>query len=83
MNLSCQSIQKQLLKGGHYLRSTKRNPTMNNNGVAVTTSSEIQPSVQVMNPAKTSKSVRPNRPSPIPGTELTKATPESPGQNSR
>ena len=56
---------------------------MNNDGVSVTTSSEIHPSVQVMNPAKTSKTVRPNRPPPIPPTELTKATPELPGQSSR
>ena len=56
---------------------------MNNDGVAVTTSSEIQPSVQVMNPAKTSKTVRPNRLPPIPGTELTKATPEPSSQSSR
>ena len=72
MNLkAAKAFKKQLLKGGHYLRSTKRNPTMNNDGVAVTTSSEIQPSGQVMNPAKTSKTVRPNRPPPILGTELT------------
>ena len=56
---------------------------MNNDGVAVTTSLEIQPSDQVMNPAKTSKTVRHNRPPPIPPTEFTKATTEPPGQSSR
>ena len=82
MNLSFQSIQKTLLKGGHYLRSTKQNPTMNNDGVPVTTSSAILPSDQVITSAATSKAARPNRPPPIPPTGLTKATTEPPGPSS-
>ena len=83
MYLSFQGIQKTLLKGGHYLRSTKPNPTMNNDGVPVTTSSEIQSSDQVSTPAATSKAVRPNRPPPTRPTGLTKATIEPPGPINR
>ena len=82
MNLSFQRIQKILLKGGHYLRRTKQNPTMNNDGVPVTTSSEIQPSDQVITPAATSKAVRPKRPPPTLPTGFTKATTEPPGPSS-
>ena len=55
---------------------------MNNNVVPVTTSSEIQPSDQVITSASTSKAARPNRPPPTPPTGLTKTTTEPPGQSS-
>ena len=71
MNLSFQGIQKTLLKGGHYLQSTKQNSTMNNDGVPITISSKIQPSDQVIIPTVTSKAIRPNRPPLIPPTGLT------------
>ena len=55
---------------------------MNNNGVPLITSSEIQPSDQVITSAATCKAVRPNRPPLTPPTGLTKATPEPPGPSS-
>ena len=55
---------------------------MNNDGVPVTTSSEIQPPHQVITPAATPKSVRPKRPPPTLPTGLSKATTEPSGPSS-
>ena len=82
MNLSFQGIQKTLLKRGQYLQSTKQNPAMNNDGVPVTTSSETQPSNQVITMAATSKTVRPNQPPPTPPIGLIETTTEPSGPSS-
>ena len=84
MNLSFQGIQKNLVKRGTLSAKYKKpNPAMNNDGVPVTTSSEIQSSDQVSTSAATSKAVRLNRPPPTPPTGLTKATTEPPGPSNR